>query len=285
MRDIKLTLPIKADSQRVFDACIDPVALTTWFAERADISIDEKRYDFWGRFTPVAPPKRQGHHEITIFEPGRNLVYNWKLRGAETSVEYDIVPDSDGCLFQLRHTGLPELKPYESSIGDFWTHVFEGLRNWLEHGRAHELMDYSRAPVSDVGVSAFISARPQDVFRSLTDPFQLNRWVAKKAKLDPKPGGEIDFGWGAGPVKILEIVPDRKISFTWRWEKEPETVTTWELEESGGGTMFTIVQSGFAPDRDSEDYYIGWHKFIWRLKTMIEAGPDWKRIQITDDEG
>jgi uncharacterized protein YndB with AHSA1/START domain len=199
-------------------------------------------------------------------------------------VEYEIVPESDGCVFQLRHTGLPKLEPYESSIGDFWSHVLEGLRNWLERGEAYELMDYSRAPRGDVDVSLFISAGPQDVFKSLTDPFQLDRWVAKKSKLDPRPGGEIDFGWGAGPVRILEIVPDKKISFTWRWEKEPETVTTWKLEESGDGTMFTIVQSGFAPDRDSEDYYIGWHKFIRRLKTMIEAGPDWKRIQTAGSE-
>lgn len=284
MSDIKLELFIKADQDSVFKACLDPKALETWFAEYARVSVKQGRYDFWGRYSPEAPDRDSGTHRIRAFEEGQGLVYDWRLRGAETRVEYEILPEKDGCVFRLSHTGLPVLKPNESSIGDFWIHALEGLRNWLERGRPYELMDYARVPAGDVSLTVNIAAQPQDVFHSLTDPHQLDRWIAKKARLDPRPGGEIDFGWGQGPVRILEIVPAEKLSYSWRWAEEPDTVTTWELEGSEGGTRLTVAQSGFAPDRRGEDYYIGWHKFIWRLKAMLEAGPDWERVRTVSEE-
>jgi uncharacterized protein YndB with AHSA1/START domain len=284
MSDIKLEMPVKADPHKVFRACLNPEALETWFAEHASVSVEEGRYDFWGRYTPGAPDRDGGTHRISEFRQGQKLVYEWKLRGVETRVEYEILTENDGCVFRLSHTGLPELQPYQSSIGDFWTHVLEGLRNWLERGKPYDLMDYGSEPMGDVALTVNIAARPQDVFHSLTDAHQLDRWIAKKVRLDPRPGGEIDFGWGHGPVRILEIVPSRKLSYSWRWAEEPDTVTTWELEGSEGGTRLTVVQSGFAPDRKGEDYYIGWHKFIWRLKTMLEAGPDWERVKTVSEE-
>lgn len=283
MSNITLEIPIKADPARVFEALIDPDTLRAWFAEQVDISLAENRYDFWGRFTPENPSRKNGSHKIIEFEQGRILAYEWKLRGRDTRVDYEINSSDEGCLLRLKHFGLPTLQPYESSIGDFWTHVLEGLRSLLENNKPYEMMDYSRVPYGEVSMTVSISAKSQDVFRGLIDPDQLNRWIAKKAEVDPKPGGKISFGWDGGPVKILEIVPDRKLSYSWHWEQEPETVTTWELEESGGTTRLTVVQSGFAPDRNCEDYYIGWHKYIHRLKVMLED-TDWKRVRVIDSD-
>jgi uncharacterized protein YndB with AHSA1/START domain len=283
MSDVNLALSFKVDPQRLFDVCIDPVALTTWFAEHVDISIEEERYDFWGRYTPGTPSRTQGRHRLTRIEPDRAIEYEWSLRGKTTSVQYEIIAEGSGSLFRLRHTGLPPLKPYQSSIGDFWTHVLEGLRNWIDHGKAYPLIDYSNTPKGDVTLSLDITADGHDVFQALVDPYQLNRWIAKDAKVEPEPGGAIDYGWGAGPVKILELLPDRKLSYSWKWAEEPETVATWTLEDSGGKTRLTIVQSGFAPDRDSEDYYVGWYKYAHRLKSMLEVGPGWERVRIIED--
>jgi len=62
-------------------------------------------------------------------------------------------------------------------------------------------------------------------------------------------------------------------------------VTSWELEGSGGGTRVTIVQSGFAADRNSEDYYVGWSMFLRRLKALLEDGDSWTRAKtIADSE-
>lgn len=283
MSNINFEIAFKTDPDKVFKAIVDPDMLGVWFAEHVDISLDENRYDFWGRFTPDNPDRKKGGHKIIEFDQGRLLAFEWRLRGKDTRVEYEISSTGEGCLLRLKHTGLPTLQPYESSIGDFWTHVLEGLRSLLENNKPYELMDYSRVPYGEASLTVNVMARPQDVFQSLIDPRQLDRWIAKKAEVDPKPGGKISFGWEGGPVKILEIVPDRKLSYSWQWEKEPETVTTWELEESGGTTKLTVVQSGFAPDRNCEDYYIGWHKYIHRLKALLESD-DWERIRVIDSD-
>jgi uncharacterized protein YndB with AHSA1/START domain len=72
--------------------------------------------------------------------------------------------------------------------------------------------------------------------------------------------GEYDFGWeGGGPIKILELEPNHKLTYSWHYE---DTVVTWILEDSEGGTRLTVVHSGFAKDRSTDDYTAGWLKFI-----------------------
>jgi hypothetical protein len=88
-------------------------------------------------------------------------------------------------------------------------------------------------------------------------------------------GGKYDFGWSGGPINILEIEPGRKLSYSWHYGDDPETIVTWALEGSEGGTRLTLVHSGFAPDRPTHDYTTGWHKFVNDLKSMIEIGSSW----------
>jgi uncharacterized protein YndB with AHSA1/START domain len=53
MSNIKPELPTTADPQGVFQVCLDPEALKKWFAEHASVSVEEGRYDLWGRNTEV----------------------------------------------------------------------------------------------------------------------------------------------------------------------------------------------------------------------------------------
>lgn len=80
----------------------------------------------------------------------------------------------------------------------------------------------------------------------------------------------------------MEIEPNRKLSYSWHYGDDPETVVTWTLEGSEGGTRLTLVHSGFAPDRSADDYTTGWFKFVNDLKSMIEIGLSWKKA-IADD--
>jgi uncharacterized protein YndB with AHSA1/START domain len=280
MAELNLGIDIKAPVEKVFSALIEPDDLRQWFAEHADISVEEKRYDFWGRHTPENPSREQGNHRLMRFIPNRLIEFSWKLRGAESVVQYELHESASGCVLTMYHRDLPTSKPNQSSIGDFWSHSLEGLRHWLETGRAYRLFDYSLLPRGDVQVSIDIDVPPSVVYHALTDAGQMERWIGSKGSIDPRRGGKIDFGWGMGPVKIIDLVPDEKLSYSWQWEGEPETITTWTLDGSGGKTRVTVVQSGFAPDRNGEDYFIGWCKFIARLKAMLEAGPDWRRVRV-----
>ena len=280
MAELNLGIDIKVTEQKVFTALTDSTALTHWFAEYADISIDHSRYDFWGRFTPENPGREQGQHRLVRVITNRLVEFAWRLRESDSVVQYELHSRESGCVLTMHHRNLPRASPNQSSIGDFWSHTLEGLRHWLERGHAYRLLDYSEVRQGDVRVSIDIAAVPSIVFHALTDASQMERWVGSKGSIDPKPGGKIDFGWGMGPVKILDIVRDEKLAYSWQWEGEPETVTTWTLEGSGSKTRVTIVQSGFAPDRNSEDYFIGWSKFLGRLKTMLEEGPEWHHVRV-----
>ncbi|MDH3891864.1 MAG: SRPBCC domain-containing protein [candidate division Zixibacteria bacterium] len=284
MAELNLGIDIKASVEKVYLALTDPRALTNWFAEHTDVSIEDSRYDFWGRSTPDNPSREQGCHRLIRVIPEKLLEFEWRLRDIDSIVQYELHTSSPGCVLTMYHRDFPQSRPNQSSIGDFWSHALEGLRHWLERGRAYQLLDYSQVQKGDVRVSVEIDAVPSMVFRALTDATQMERWIGSKGAIDPKPGGKIDFGWGMGPIKILEIVPDAKLAYSWQWEGEPETIATWTLGGSGGKTRVTIVQSGFAPDRDNEDYFIGWSKFAARLKTMLEEGPDWSRAKVYANE-
>jgi uncharacterized protein YndB with AHSA1/START domain len=210
----------------------------------------------------------------------RLIEFEWALRGSGSVVQFEVLPSAQGSILTMYHRGFPEARPNQSSIGDFWSHSLEGLRHLLEKDEEYRLLDYGSEQKGDVTVTIDIDVAPTMVFHALTDATQMERWIGSKGSIDPRPGGKIDFGWGMGPTKILEIVPDEKLSYSWQWEGEPETITSWTLEGSGGKTRVTIVQSGFAPDRNSEDYYIGWCKFAARLKSVLEEGSDWERVRV-----
>lgn len=280
MAELNLGIDIKAPMDKVYNALIDSNSLSHWFAERSEISIKQNRFDFWGKATPGNPNREQGRHRLLRVIPNRLVEFEWRLRDTDSLVQFEVHANGEDSVLTLYHQNLPVAGPHQSSIGDFWSHALEGLRHWLEKGRAYQLLDYSEIQRGDVSVTIDIDVPPPMVFNALSDATQMERWIGSKGSIDPKPGGKIDFGWGMGPVKILELVPDEKLSYSWQWEGEPDTITTWNLEGSGGKTHVTIVQSGFAPERDSEDYFIGWCKFAARLKTMLEEGPDWKRAKV-----
>lgn len=280
MAELNLGIDIKASAKDIYSALIDSGTLTKWFAEHVDIHIDQNKYDFWGKFTPNNPNRKQGSHRLIRSIPDKLIEFEWKLRDIDSFVQFEIHQNESGCVLTMYHQNLPLARPNQSSIGDFWSHALEGLRHWLERGRAYRLLDYSKAQRGDIQIDVSIDVPPSEVFRALTDNVQMERWIGSKGSIDPKPGGKIDFDWGMGPVKILEIVKDEKLSYSWEWEDELDTIVTWTLKGSGDRTSVTIVQSGFAPERDSEDYFIGWSKFALRLKTMLEEGPDWNRVKV-----
>jgi len=280
MAELNLGIDIKASVDKVYRALTEPDGLTNWFAERAEISLENNCYDFWGKNTPDNPDREAGRHRIIRVIPNQLIEFDWTFRGKPSVVQYELHETATGCVLTMYHRELPHAHPNQSSIGDFWSHALEGLRHWLETGRPYQLLDYSLSPRGDVRVTVDIEVAPAEVFHALTDATQMERWVGSKGSIDPKVGGKIDFGWEMGPIKILDIVKDQKLEYSWGWKDEPQSVTTWTLDGSGGKTRVTIVQSGFAPDRNSEDYFIGWCKFAARLKTMLEEGPNWDRVKV-----
>jgi uncharacterized protein YndB with AHSA1/START domain len=261
----ELEIDIDAPRERVWRALTDPRELEQWFCEHADVSLDDNRYDFWGRFTLGTPSREEGRHELVDVEPEKLLRFVWPFMGAETIVE--ITLDGDSTVHVL-HAGVPErTEPMQGHLRHLWSGALGQLRAYLEMGRPGPRFDWSWPHMGGFTAQASIDAPNEAVWNGLLDGWRSPR------HLRPARNDDEDFGWDVGVVvgvKVLDVVENELYSLQWGMG-EGATVLTYTLESSGGSTMITIVHSGFAPDEDTqgiaEGFFSGLVELAWKLET------------------
>lgn len=111
--------------------------------------------------------------------------------------------------------------------------------------------------VTAVHVDQFLAHPPRAVWRALTEPDLLARWLMPNdikpvaghrfhLHADPKPAA--GFAGGPVPCEVLEVDPERLLKISWG---ETWTVT-WRLEPEGRGTRLFVSHEGFDPDDEFE---------------------------------
>ena len=273
--EIQLVLP-GHDTTAVYQALTTTTALTHWFAEFADVDIENGRYNFWGKNIPGTPNQEQGQHPLTNYQPNQCLTYQWPMDDVAMTVTYQLHDDNQGCRLHLIHQ-IPKHPP-SMPVGfeDFWFLNLENLRRYLD-GKSPVRLDYNALKLGDFEVGVEIDGSATAVFHTLTNNKALERWIARKANVELKIDGKYDIGWGeGGSVKIVDLVENEKLAYTWEaWHTFPETVTTWTLQESQGKTRLTLVHSGFNDDDDAKGLMGGWLNFLSWVKSVVEYGDDW----------
>lgn len=284
-QEIRMQLRLNADAGRVWHALTDSGALRAWFAEHADIDLDAKRYDFWGRYTLGVPGRDEGRNAIVALEPGRRLTFDWRVGADETRVTYTLRPAGDGTILVMRHGHAPGGASGEADQRpeDFWFLILENLRRYVDGKPSDARVDFTDPMRGMIRHETDIDAPALVVFDVLTNPDHLNRWIATDASVTPEVGGDYNFGWivdgvDAGAARIIDIVPGKRIAAeTPDFGPEyPPSVMTWELEESGGKTRMIFTHSGFADDADVRGIYTGWRAFLNWVRSIAEYGDDWQ---------
>ena len=137
---------------------------------------------------------------------------------------------------------------------------------------------------SEIRKTIVIDAPPQAVYKALTEENDLTQWFPSRAILETKVGGRMEFKFERddGTVdhavvgKILEIVPGKRLSFSWKNTSDPDfpdTVVTWSLEPlEGNKTRVTLVHTGFEKGRWMDLHDGGWSYFIGRLEEYCTKG-------------
>jgi uncharacterized protein YndB with AHSA1/START domain len=76
--------------------------------------------------------------------------------------------------------------------------------------------------------------------------------------------------WGSVDCHVLAIEPDRTLSYTWA-AYGLETVVTWTLTPTGGGTLLRMEQSGFRSETDAnyKGATYGWQMFLDNLERVV----------------
>ena len=118
-----------------------------------------------------------------------------------------------------------------------------------------------------------LHASRERVWRALADPEEFGQWFGVKGLGPFVPGTTVrgmitDKGYEHVPFEIAieRMEPGRMFSFRWHpyavdpavdYTGEPRTLVVFELEEVEGGTLLSVVETGFGrlpPGRRAEAY-------------------------------
>lgn len=276
---------LSAPRERVFMALTDADQLRRWFAEHVEV---EPRvggaYRFWGKHTLWTLRREDADQVITRIESPTRLAFDWTWRGAPGNVDLDIQSADNGAKLAVRHTLASTIWPIGDEArfvaGDMWVVAVGNLRAFLTNGSPALRPDFSQTS-GDVRQSIEIAAPPERVFQALTDPQQMDKWLSRGAKVEPRAGGRYDYGWTSdnvggcdpmGPMKIIEIVPNRRIVHDWHYHGVVSRVC-WELEPRGGKTVVTLTHTKFDDDITHGGFTQGWSAFLLMLRELTQDNP------------
>ena len=140
--------------------------------------------------------------------------------------------------------------------------------------------------MSEVVVTRLIAASPATVFAFFTDAERWTQWQGVDGVIDARPGGVLQVRMPGDQVaagRFVEVVPHRRLVFTWGWEGEAppvppgSTTVVVELEPVDGGTLLRLTHSDLAPSPVAEHHREGWERYLERLRLRAEGadpGPD-----------
>jgi len=112
---------------------------------------------------------------------------------------------------------------------------------------------------------------PEKIWRALTQPHLIEAWLMKN---DFVPAlhhrFKLSADWGAVDCEVLEIEPNRSLSYTWA-AMGLDSVVTWTLTPAGAGTHLKMEQTGFQPGQDAayNGAKYGWNKFTAALDEVL----------------
>jgi uncharacterized protein YndB with AHSA1/START domain len=117
---------------------------------------------------------------------------------------------------------------------------------------------------------------PEKVWRALTQGPLIEEWLMMN-DFQPVVGHRFTFratpvqGWnGIIDSEVLVVEPNSRLSYSWG-SMGLETVVTWTLTLTKGGTQVRMEQSGFRSETDAayKGATWGWTKFIGNLERVV----------------
>jgi uncharacterized protein YndB with AHSA1/START domain len=136
-----------------------------------------------------------------------------------------------------------------------------------------------------------IKSSPETVYKALTQADELMRWFPTRVESDPRPGGKFNYTWefkdasqnGSQQGEYVEVVPGRKLSYTWTADSIP-TLVTFHLTEADGETTVELDHASTQAEADQKklhDMHANqWGFFLMNLKGYLEAGTDLRKEKL-----
>lgn len=119
------------------------------------------------------------------------------------------------------------------------------------------------------------------VWRAITDKKEMKKWYFDFAEFKLEVGFEFQFYGGTEEkqylhlCKILEVIPEKKISYSWRYDGyEGNSIVTFELFDEGNKTRLKLTHEGLETfpanilDFAKDNFVEGWTQIIG--KSLME---------------
>jgi len=133
-------------------------------------------------------------------------------------------------------------------------------------------------------IERIYNASIANVWKAITSKDDMKQWYFDLAEFKPEVGFEFRFTGGKDEnnqyvhiCKITEVVPQKKLSYSWRYEGyEGNSIVTFELFEEGVKTKLRLTHGGIEtfpshPDFARENFAEGWtHITGISLKEFVE---------------
>jgi uncharacterized protein YndB with AHSA1/START domain len=142
-------------------------------------------------------------------------------------------------------------------------------------------MDESKLAEAVV-VERVLSAPVARVWRALTDVEQMRQWYFDLKEFEPKLGFEFTFtvehegNTYRHICRITEVISEKKIAYTWRYENEKgNSLVTFELFDEGSKTRLKLTHEGLetfpkTPNFARENFEKGWSSISAELQQFVE---------------
>ncbi len=121
-----------------------------------------------------------------------------------------------------------------------------------------------------------IAFPPEKIWRALTQPHLIAEWLMQN-NFAPTVGHnfKLTADWGSVDCQVRSVESGKTLSYTWD-AMGLESIVTWTLEPTPGGTRLRMEQSGFRPDQEQafQGAKYGWQKFFASLEQVIARNTD-----------
>ena len=128
-------------------------------------------------------------------------------------------------------------------------------------------------------------ASPAQLYQAWTQPEKMIRWWGVTghantpiAKTDLRVGGtfNVQFWTPDGEHQDVsgiyrEVVPDRKLVFSWAWRSTPEreSQVTIDLKPDNDATVLTLTHEQFFDEKARDDHRGGWNAALDNLERLF----------------
>lgn len=134
-----------------------------------------------------------------------------------------------------------------------------------------------------------IAAAVEKVWRAVAEPDYVSQWFGRTELDGTGVGATGTMTFGPDdviPLRVEQIDEPRLISYRWsnddalgrrpaELDEDTSTVFTFTLEPIDGGTLLTVVETGFDRTSDAavnmEEHRTGWDLELDKLVAMVEA--------------